>query len=50
MVFTKFKEYLMDPHTSAAEKKLVRKLDFFILTFCCMAYFMWVIERFSYVT
>jgi ACS family pantothenate transporter-like MFS transporter len=27
------------------EKKLVRKLDFFILTFCCLMYFMNYLDR-----
>lgn len=30
---------------SSAEKKLVRKLDFFIMTFCCLMYFMNYLDR-----
>jgi ACS family pantothenate transporter-like MFS transporter len=26
--------------TDPAERKLVRKIDFFILTFCCLSYFL----------
>lgn len=33
-------EYFRGPPTSKEERKLVFKLDFFILTFCCLAYFM----------
>lgn len=44
MVLTRVKAYFRGRPTSAAEKKLVVKLDFFILTFCCMAYFMLVLR------
>jgi MFS transporter, ACS family, pantothenate transporter len=30
---------------SAAERKLVRKLDFFILTYCCFSYFFNFLDR-----
>lgn len=38
------KEYFHS-EKSAAEKKLVRKLDFFIMTFCCLMYFMNYLDR-----
>lgn len=31
--------------TSAEEKKLIRKLDFFILTFCCFGFFFNHLDR-----
>ena len=37
---SKISEYFRGEPTSALEKKLVFKMDFFILTFCCLAYFM----------
>ena len=40
MAFSKAREYLQSTPRSKLEKKLVFKLDFFILTFCCLAYFM----------
>ncbi|KAG9767785.1 Pantothenate transporter liz1 [Exophiala dermatitidis] len=38
-------EYFRGPPTSKEERKLVFKLDFFILTFCCLAYFMNYLDR-----
>ncbi|CAD0040919.1 unnamed protein product [Aureobasidium pullulans] len=35
-VVTKFREYLSPGGSSQGERKLVQKLDFFILTFCCL--------------
>lgn len=33
--------FLSSAHRSSpAERKLVRKIDFFILTFCCLSYFL----------
>lgn len=37
--------YFNSEKSSPAEKKLVRKMDFFILTFCCMMYFMNYLDR-----
>jgi ACS family pantothenate transporter-like MFS transporter len=37
---TKFREYLSPGGSSKGERKLVQKLDFFILTFCCLMYFL----------
>jgi ACS family pantothenate transporter-like MFS transporter len=39
-VATKFREYLSPGGSSEGERKLVQKLDFFILTFCCLMYFL----------
>ncbi|THW32030.1 MFS general substrate transporter [Aureobasidium pullulans] len=35
-VVTKFREYLSPGGSSQGERKLVQKLDFFILSFCCL--------------
>ena len=43
MAHSKLKEYFKE-NKSPQERKLVRKLDFFILTFCCLAYFVYVVE------
>lgn len=32
--------FLPASQTNPAERKLVRKVDFFILTFCCLSYFL----------
>jgi ACS family pantothenate transporter-like MFS transporter len=37
---SKFMEYLRGTKRDTAERALVRKLDFFILTFCCLMYFL----------
>ncbi|KAF7562889.1 hypothetical protein G7046_g1241 [Stylonectria norvegica] len=42
---SKIKEYFRGTHSSPLEKKLVLKLDFFILTFCCLAYFVNYLDR-----
>lgn len=39
-VATRFREYLSPGGSSKGERKLVQKLDFFILTFCCLMYFL----------
>jgi ACS family pantothenate transporter-like MFS transporter len=39
-IAAKFREYLSPGGTSQGERKLVQKLDFFILTFCCLMYFL----------
>jgi ACS family pantothenate transporter-like MFS transporter len=44
-IMGKLSSYFHSEKSSAAEKKLVRKLDFFILTFCCMMYFMNYLDR-----
>lgn len=38
--FSKIWAYVRGEPVSAVEKKLIFKMDFFILTFCCLAYFM----------
>ena len=35
-----FVQYLRGDHNAPGERKLVQKLDFFILTFCCLMYFL----------
>ncbi|PVH93768.1 pantothenate transporter-like protein [Periconia macrospinosa] len=40
-----FVQYLRGSQTSPAERKLVQKLDFFILTFCCLMYFLNYLDR-----
>ncbi|KAI2601889.1 retrograde regulation protein 2 [Hypoxylon sp. NC1633] len=45
--FSKLMHYLRGEQSSALEKKLVFKMDFFILTFCCLAYFMNYLDRAS---
>ncbi|KAK4156095.1 major facilitator superfamily domain-containing protein [Chaetomidium leptoderma] len=47
---TEFSSKLRDYFSSAwrsdpAERKLVRKIDFFILTFCCLSYFLNYLDR-----
>lgn len=36
------RNYFSPNHASSLERKLVLKLDVFILTFCCLAYFTYV--------
>jgi ACS family pantothenate transporter-like MFS transporter len=36
---TRAREYL-NPRYQPGERKLLQKIDFFILTFCCLSYFM----------
>ncbi|KAF4635795.1 hypothetical protein G7Y89_g2299 [Cudoniella acicularis] len=45
MSFKKVKEYASHPYEHPGEGKLVRKLDFFILTFCCLMYFTNYLDR-----
>ncbi|KAI1637004.1 retrograde regulation protein 2 [Biscogniauxia mediterranea] len=44
---SKIRDYFRVEHSSPVEKKLLFKLDFFILTFCCLAYFMNYLDRAS---
>ncbi|KAG9650181.1 MFS general substrate transporter, partial [Aureobasidium melanogenum] len=44
-VASRFREYLSPGGTSKGERKLVQKLDFFILTFCCLMYFLNYLDR-----
>lgn len=45
MGFTgKAREYL-NPGYQPGERKLLQKIDFFILTFCCLSYFMNYVSR-----
>ena len=37
--FIQIRQYFTRANQSSLEKRLVLKLDFFILTFCCLAYF-----------
>lgn len=37
---SKVGDYFRSKRHSPAERKLVRKIDFFILTFCCLSYFL----------
>ncbi|KAL5318829.1 hypothetical protein ACEPPN_013896 [Leptodophora sp. 'Broadleaf-Isolate-01'] len=39
------KNYIHQPYEHPGEGKLVRKLDFFILTFCCLMYFTNYLDR-----
>jgi ACS family pantothenate transporter-like MFS transporter len=38
MAAHRLKEYFFTPESAPGERKLVRKIDFFILTFCCLMY------------
>jgi len=40
-----FVRYLRGDHNAPGERKLVQKLDFFILTFCCLMYFLNYLDR-----
>ena len=40
-----FMQYLRGDHNAPGERKLVQKLDFFILTFCCLMYFLNYLDR-----
>ncbi|KAI1206324.1 retrograde regulation protein 2 [Annulohypoxylon truncatum] len=44
---SRISEYFRGGPISALEKKLIFKMDFFILTFCCLAYFMNYLDRAS---
>jgi hypothetical protein len=41
----KFVQYLRGDQNAPGERKLVQKLDFFILTFCCLMYFLNYLDR-----
>jgi ACS family pantothenate transporter-like MFS transporter len=41
----KFVEYLRGDQKTPGERKLVQKLDFFILTFCCLSYLLNYLDR-----
>ncbi|KAI6090654.1 retrograde regulation protein 2 [Hypoxylon rubiginosum] len=45
--FKDIMHYFRGEQSSALEKRLVFKMDFFILTFCCLAYFMNYLDRAS---
>lgn len=36
----RLKEYFVPGSMKPGERKLVQKIDFFILTFCCLSYFL----------
>jgi ACS family pantothenate transporter-like MFS transporter len=38
-IFTRFKSYIRGQETVPGEAKLLRKIDAFILSFCCLCYF-----------
>ena len=40
-----FIQYLRGDQNAPGERKLVQKLDFFILTFCCLMYFLNYLDR-----
>ncbi|PSN67125.1 pantothenate transporter-like protein [Corynespora cassiicola Philippines] len=40
-----FVDYLRGTHNAPGERKLVQKLDFFILTFCCLMYWVNYLDR-----
>jgi ACS family pantothenate transporter-like MFS transporter len=40
-----FWQYIKGSNVDPVEKKLVRKIDFFILTFCCLSYFCNYLDR-----
>jgi ACS family pantothenate transporter-like MFS transporter len=40
-----FIQYLRGDYSVPGERKLVQKLDFFILTFCCLMYFLNYLDR-----
>jgi ACS family pantothenate transporter-like MFS transporter len=40
-----FVRYLKGEQNAPGERKLVQKLDFFILTFCCLMYFLNYLDR-----
>lgn len=42
---SKFVAYLRGDVNAPGERKLVQKLDFFILTFCCLMYFLNYLDR-----
>lgn len=42
---SKFFAYLRGNVNAPGERKLVQKLDFFILTFCCLMYFLNYLDR-----
>ncbi|EKD16701.1 uncharacterized protein L3040_001442 [Drepanopeziza brunnea f. sp. 'multigermtubi'] len=44
-ISTRVKDYISQPYENQGEGKLVRKLDFFILTFCCLMYFTNYLDR-----
>ncbi|APA08478.1 hypothetical protein SS1G_02173 [Sclerotinia sclerotiorum 1980 UF-70] len=45
MALSRVKEYISHPYEHPGERKLVQKLDFFILTFCCLSYFTNYLDR-----
>ncbi|KAF2758700.1 MFS general substrate transporter [Pseudovirgaria hyperparasitica] len=45
MMRRSFKEYLKPSQATKEERKLVQKLDWFILSFCCLMYFMNYLDR-----
>ncbi|KAL4779661.1 major facilitator superfamily domain-containing protein [Aspergillus varians] len=44
-MFAKFAAYIKGHETVPGEAKLLRKLDLFILTFCCLSYFLNYLDR-----
>ncbi|KAF2455596.1 pantothenate transporter [Lineolata rhizophorae] len=45
MAFESFIDYIRGPKRLTGERKLVQKIDFFILTFCCLMYFTNYLDR-----
>lgn len=44
-IFTKFKSYIKGQESVPGERKLLRKIDAFILSFCCLCYFANYLDR-----
>ncbi|KAF2196711.1 MFS general substrate transporter [Delitschia confertaspora ATCC 74209] len=44
-MLSQFTQYLKGTQTLPGERKLVQKLDFFILSFCCLMYFLNYLDR-----
>ncbi|KAL2256026.1 hypothetical protein VTK26DRAFT_2325 [Humicola hyalothermophila] len=46
-LLSRLADYFLSPtrRHNHAERKLVRKIDFFILTFCCFSYFLNYLDR-----
>lgn len=44
-IFTNFKSYIKGQESLPGERKLLRKIDGFILSFCCFCYFANYLDR-----
>jgi len=43
----RLKEYFVPGSMRPGERKLVQKIDFFILTFCCLSYFLNYVSKYA---